>query len=138
SRGTTHTSSPLASVRRAMSGTGSGLSAAYGGRSRGSSAEGPATAAPQATADTARASSECLKKRSMVVSSVPGRAGGGGLQHGLRLAVDDGAVGAGQVGAGGALHVGGGDGLDPARDAVHHAGVVPHQLQPGQGVGARE
>src|SRR5690606_33627575 len=106
SRGTTQTSSPLARVFFAISGTGSGLSAAYGGRSFGRSAAGPATAAPQARVETASASSVCLKMV-MVVSSVRGRIGGGGrLQHGLRLAVDDGAVFARQVGARGALQVG--------------------------------
>src|SRR5690606_1670236 len=126
SRGTTQTSRPLASVLRAISGTGSGLSAAYGGRSSGRSAAGPATAAPQASAETARASSVCLKKMVMEVSSVLAAGvrrvcacvgcvvahlsvqdggvgvGRGGLQHRVRLAVDDGAVVARQVGARGA------------------------------------
>src|SRR5262245_6016951 len=107
---------PLESVFCAMSATGSGLSAAYGGRSFGNGAFGPAIAAPAQASDTASASSvraaverEDLLLVVMVAVSLLRRCGGCGRSHHRSwLAVDHGAVGLGEVGLRHALHIGGG------------------------------
>ena len=68
-----------------------------------------------------------------VVALINGSAlgGGSGGQHGGWLAVNDRAVGHGQIGLGDALHIGGRDGRYPARNLVDDLGVAPQRLQFG-------
>src|SRR5688500_5046189 len=101
SRGTTQTSRPLASVFLPICGTGSGLSAPYAGKSLGKADLGPAWAAVRHAIDNESAIS--VLRSIMSLSSVLGGGGGlgrrgGRLQHRGGLAIDDRAVGRGQVG----------------------------------------